>query len=96
MILIDADILTYRVGFSCEEESVSVAVSTMDSYLSDLLVSPFLTEFVDDYQLYLTGSGNYRNEVAVTAVYKENRSGKAKPVHLDALREHLVENWELQ
>lgn len=93
MILIDADILTYRVGFSCEGETVPMAVSTMDSYVADLLVSPFLTEFADDYQLYLTGSGNYRNEVAVTAPYKENRSGKARPVHLDALREHLVENW---
>lgn len=93
MILIDADILTYRVGFACEGETVSVAVSTMDSYLADILVSSLILEFADDYQLYLTGSGNYRNEVAVTAPYKENRSGKAKPVHLDALREYLVENW---
>jgi len=41
------------------------------------------------YQVYLTGEGNFREEVAVTVPYKGNRTA-AKPVHYQAIRDHLV------
>ena len=46
-----------------------------------------------DYRVYLTGKGNFRNDVAVTAPYKGNRKDKEKPVHLQAIREYLIEEW---
>lgn len=41
-------------------------------------------------RLFLTGSGNYRKDVAKTQEYKGNRKGKAKPYHLDNIFEYLV------
>lgn len=46
------------------------------------------------YQLYLTGKGNYRNEVATIQKYKGNRDNKRKPFHLAACRDYLVRRWD--
>jgi 5'-3' exonuclease len=46
----------------------------------------------DDYKGFLTGKGNFRDVVAVTAPYKGQRISE-KPVHLQALRGHLVTSW---
>jgi adenylosuccinate synthase len=47
----------------------------------------------DDYKGFLTGKGNFRNDIAVTVPYKGTRPTE-KPVHLQALRDHLVKDWE--
>ena len=44
----------------------------------------------DEYILYLTGKGNFREGVAKTVPYKGNRSGK-KPVHYQALRDYMID-----
>lgn len=41
--------------------------------------------------VYLSGVGNYRNSVATRATYKGNRSGSVPPVHLKAIRQHLID-----
>ena len=38
MILIDGDMLVYRVGFACDEETEDVATQTLDNYLSEMVV----------------------------------------------------------
>ncbi len=48
--------------------------------------------WVGDYLGYLTGSDNYRKEIAVTAPYKGNRS-QSKPQHYDLIREYLEKAW---
>ena len=93
MILIDADILVYRIGWSCNDESEKTAVSTIDGFISDILLQLNVDEETDYYVLYLTGKGNFRKEYAVTAEYKGNRKDKEKPVHLQALRQHLIDKW---
>ena len=40
----------------------------------------------DSYHLYLTGKGNFREEVATLAPYKGNRADVEKPVHFAACR----------
>lgn len=40
---------------------------------------------------FLTGVGNYRNSIATRASYKGNRAGSVPPVHLKAIRSHLIE-----
>ena len=90
--LIDSDILCYRVGFSCDDETESVALATMDSFVTDLIVSDELIE-VMDFEYHLTGKDNYRFDYAVTAPYKGNRKKSRKPKHLQALRDHLVSAW---
>lgn len=93
MLLIDADILCYRVGFACNDEVESWAVNTLNQAVDNVLLRyPEV-----DRELYLTGKGNFREEVAVTATYKGNRDrGKDRPVHFDALRTHLVGYWDAQ
>ena len=63
----------------------------MAHFLEDLLLVD-LTE-VQTWELHLTGKGNFRNDIAVTAPYKGNRTGTAKPVHYHLLREYLVDSW---
>jgi hypothetical protein len=46
----------------------------------------------DDYKGFLTGKGNFRVELAKTVPYKGTRPTE-KPIHLQALREHLVTSW---
>ncbi len=48
--------------------------------------------WVGDYQGYLTGSDNFRKEIAVTAPYKGNRT-QDKPKHYDLIREYLEKAW---
>mgnify|MGYP006285547695 FL=1 len=88
--LIDADILIYRIGFATDAETESTAIRTMAGFLEDLLLLDLPT--VQTWELFLTGKGNFRNEVAITAPYKGNRKSE-KPKHYHLLREYLVLSW---
>lgn len=61
----------------------------MDEFIAEMLMDLD----VGEYEGFLTGSGNYREQIAVTVPYKGNRPGK-KPIHYDFLREHLHKSWE--
>jgi 5'-3' exonuclease len=88
VLLIDGDIFCYRVGFSCNSEAEEVCINTLDSYLSDIIM-----KFdVQPYTVVITGKGNFRNEIAVTAPYKGNRK-KDKPIHYAAIRERMKVYW---
>lgn len=91
--LIDADIIAYRIAFACKEESVTTAYRTVDRYVTDILLNVDHDDrFYDDWHLYLTGSGNFRLDIAKTAVYKGNRVAP-KPAYHKELRQHLVSEW---
>lgn len=89
--LLDADILCYRVGFATNDDVPDVAITTMATFLEDLMM--FDLEDVMEFELFLTGKENFRNAVAVTAPYKGNRKDVEKPVHLQLLRDYLVMAW---
>ena len=93
MILIDGDMLVYRVGFACDEEPEKVAIQTMANYISEIISD--LSEYYTDHKLYLTGSSNFRNEVAVSQPYKGSRPAR-KPVHKDLLREYMLDTWKAE
>lgn len=90
-LLIDADVFTYRVGFACNEESEDVAIKTMEGFVTDMIADVFTGQELT-WKLFLSGKENFRNEIAVTAPYKGNRT-KDKPVHIGALRDYLVDVW---
>lgn len=90
MILIDGDMLVYRVGFACDEEEERVATQTMGNYITEMVFD--LAEHYDKHRVFLTGSSNFRDEVAVSQPYKGDRPAR-KPVHKDALREYLINEW---
>ena len=86
--LIDADSLCYAVGFSSNDVDEALAVSRLEATVVELCMDLEC----DDYKGFLTGKGNFRNDIAVTAPYKGTRPTE-KPVHLQALRNHLVADW---
>lgn len=86
--LIDADSLCYAVGFSSNDVDEALAVSRLESTMIELCMDIHC----DEYQGFLTGKGNFRNDIAKTAAYKGTRPSE-KPQHLQALRDHLVTSW---
>ena len=91
--LVDADILTYQIGFGAEGDSESRALNTLDGFICDLML--FDLPDVFDFEFFITGREppNFREAIAVTQPYKGNRTGTKKPEHIQALRDRLVNYW---
>ena len=90
MILIDADILAYRIGFACKDEEWATARSQLDNLLYDIIVKTATD--ADKHQLYLTGKGNFRIDLATILPYKGTRTSE-KPPHFYQLREYMERTW---
>ena len=90
--IIDADIFVYRIGFATNDDTEEMAIKTMATYLEDMIM--FDLPYCSTWTLHLTGKRNFRDEIAVTAPYKGNRTGTAKPTHYKALREYLAWSWD--
>mgnify|MGYP003344049303 FL=1 len=88
LALIDADIVCYRIGFASEDVSEKICVARCADFMEELVMKPW----VGDYQGFLTGSNNFRKDIAVTAPYKGNRT-QSKPKHYDLIREYLNKAW---
>jgi len=89
---IDADILVYRCGFASQDDPESYALHSLDCMVQDILI-----EYPEvPYQLYLTGKGNFRFDIAKTHPYKGTRSKKEKPIHYAAIRQHLIDYWKAE
>ena len=88
--LVDGDILTYRVGFGCEDFSERIAIVKLAEYLEDLV---FIHTNCEKARGYLTGKSNYRDDIAKTQTYKGHRLGVAKPKHFDLMREYMEKAW---
>lgn len=89
MLLIDGDIICYRTAYSREPETLEDYCAVADSYITNIVVNA--SPVIKDYQVFLTGKGNYRKDIAVTKEYKGNRP-KDKPEFLEAVRQHLITN----
>lgn len=87
--LIDGDILTYRIGFASQDVEEGIVRSRVDGFMTDLLL---YTADCEDYEGYITGSNNYRHDIAITAKYKGNRK-QDRPKYYDFIRDYLVDHW---
>ena len=90
LAIVDADLLIYRIGFASDGVGSKTAIRMMSEFVEDLCYN-----FVeaDEVVGFLTGSTNYRNDIAKTAPYKGSRKGD-KPVHYTLLREYLRDAWD--
>mgnify|MGYP003651147636 CR=1 FL=1 len=93
-ILIDADIIAYRASFSAKDEPTWAALGKAGDLIGSVLYSCFYPEDytlgVDTF-LYLTGSNNFRYDLATIRPYKGQRG--EKPKHLKDVREYLISEW---
>ena len=83
--IIDADSLLYRCGFAAEGEDVSHALHSLKLQING--IKNHLK--ADEVQLYIKGKGNFREDVAITTVYKGNRPNVV-PTHYHALRDYAI------
>jgi len=86
LAILDADIICYRTGFASEDVSEDICLGRVTKLVNEIVYQDLQC---DDYRAYITGKGNYRNELAVTEPYKGNRKDAKRPVHYDAIRKHL-------
>ena len=89
--LVDADVVAYRIAYATVDEDLEEADKALDVFCSTILVMG--ADDVEDYQFFLTGSGNYREDVATIQPYKGNRTEREKPIHFYDIRHRLEEVW---
>ena len=88
-LLIDADSLCYRAGFVVNGEGQeALACWQLDQIIHDILQETG----ADTHKLYISGADNFRYKVYPE--YKGNRVEMVRPLHLQAMREHLVVKWK--
>lgn len=92
-VLIDGDIVAYRAAFSTQDMFPRDAESKTDDLMEHILGETLMFPDPSDYQVFLTGQGNFRYDIAKSFPYKGNRSGVEKPIHLPVTRERLVSKW---
>lgn len=93
-ILFDGDVLVYRCAWSEQESDEDQAKLKLDELISNIIqeVDPYGTS--KNRKFFLTGRGNFRYDIAKTAVYKGNRKDTEKPKHLGTLREYLMLKYD--
>lgn len=87
-VVIDADQLVYSCGFATEGEPISHTFRLLNNGIEKILKD---TE-ADEYDVYIAGQGNFREDVAITQGYKANRVSP-RPTTYEECREFLRSNW---
>lgn len=76
-----------------EKRHVAGDLEEAKDMMDDMVEGVLDATSAEEYQVFLTGKGNFRDEVGVTVKYKGNRSGGGRPHHYQNLRDHLVNVW---
>ena len=90
--IVDADIVAYRAAAGTEGKKVSETYAKVDTLMEYIVGETILFPTISNLDCFLSGSSNFRYDVAKTAPYKGNRKGE-KPANLPAARKHLVSEW---
>lgn len=91
MILIDSDILVYRIGYSSEDADEGIAVWRLDNMIENIQ-----TELDrKDYKCFLTSQDKSNFRYQVDPNYKSHRV-VPKPKHYLLLREHLIDKHKAE
>lgn len=96
--LIDSDVLRYEVGFAAETGWQSEGFVPFD-YVAQLLDERInnicaMVGATAPPILFLTGKGNFRNEIAVTQPYKNRPS--VKPWHFKNITAYLLNKYDVR
>ena len=87
-VAIDGDQMCYACGFATEGEELSHTLHNVKAAIERILKDTKS----ETYDLFISGSSNYREDVAVSHEYKGTRTGK-KPSSYEDIREYLKGVW---
>lgn len=89
--LIDADIICYEIGsLKNPEEDLPLPWPLIEDRIWERVNGIIEAVDADTYTGYLTGEGNYRNEIATILPYKGNRKRSERPFWFYATYNYLV------
>ena len=88
----DNNIEEYEIDTSLEVEPLENALSSVKSTISDI----FTEVKPDDYKIFLSGKGNYRDKVATIAKYKGNRDKAKRPHWYKDVRKYLINYYDTE
>ena len=91
--IIDADIVAYRSAAGTEGQTQEDTKNKVDVLMNYIVNETVVFPTEDNLECYLTGSDNFRYDVAKTAPYKGNRKDVPKPSNLPAARAYLQKKW---
>ena len=83
---VDGDIILYSVAFAAKDDPVEYALKSARSSCEQVMYAVNAESIV----IYLTGSGNFRSEIADD--YKGNRKSSEKPRHWLEIKEYMLES----
>ena len=92
-VLVDGDIVAYRAAFSTQDLFPEDAERKVDELMDYILTETLMFPDPSEYEVFLTGSGNFRYDIAKSFPYKGNRKTVEKPIHLPVTREWLVKKY---
>jgi len=91
LLLVDGDLIVYRVGFTTQEESSTVACFRANT-LIETIVQRFNTDTVE-VEVFLTAENDETSfRRLVYPEYKANRKAP-KPLHYHVIRDYLEVDW---
>lgn len=92
-VLIDGDIVVYRAALAPTSITQEDARQKVDEVIDWIVQNACNSSYLDDFQVYLSGSSNFRHDIAVTHPYKGNRKDLEPPVHKQFCRDYLKDNY---
>lgn len=90
--------LSFCESYSIDPSTITVSTSVepLENILHSvkLLIQSILSETgSEDFEVFLTGEGNYRDKLATIRQYKGNRDPDHKPMYYNEIKEYLLKHW---
>ncbi len=89
----DATKMAEENGLDIEKETVLEPVENALHIAKEMILRILQSTKAKDQQIYLTGEGNYREQIATIKPYKGNRA-QERPIHYQAVRDYLISRFD--
>lgn len=79
--------------FELDKEVIARDEAVANFALDNIFEEVFKNTEATDYRIYLTGTGNFREEVATLLPYKGNREEGSRPAHYEYIKQRLLDRY---
>lgn len=81
----------YTINKTCTPQPIEAALANTKRLITTILENVGAHEFT----IFITGEGNFREDLATILPYKGNRTA-AKPYHYESIRTYLMQRWSAE